>query len=139
MNNWIKVKQQSEMMSEYNDCAVKAIACDVPYRVAHKALANEGRSKRKGSSMFWILSAVKKLGYKMEAVETDAKTITTLPRDKALGKGHYIAYVSRHVAAMVNGHVEDWSEGRRNRIITVYKVTPTATRRERKQAMKDLF
>ena len=139
--DYIKSKEISQRMCETNDCAVKAIAiaCDVPYRVAHKALELQGRKKRGGSALSWIHNAIKGLGFEINAVDTTAKTITSLPRDRQHNQGYYIALVSGHVAAMVDGQVEDWSEGRRNRIKVLYKITPATTRKQRKQLMKELF
>lgn len=139
--DYSKAKTISANHNERNDCSVKAvaIACDVPYKVAHKAFAKVGRINRKGVSLSQIDNAIKSLGFKWEAVPHSAKTMTTLDKDVAVQSGHYIANVRGHVAAVVNGKVEDWSEGRRNRLLTVFKVTPNATRRERKQMMKELF
>lgn len=127
--------------NEHKDCTVKAIAitCDVPYKVAHKALANEGRKPRCGSYRHQQARAIKALGFDLERIKVTAKTMVKVKGDSAVSKGYYLAYVRGHVAAVVNGKVEDWTDGRRHRIQQVYKVTPTATRKQRKQMMKDLF
>jgi len=139
--NFDKAHNLSQQANEYNDCTVKAIAitCDVPYKVAHKALANEGRRNRCGSYRHQQVNAIKALGYDLEPVEVTAKTMTKIKSDAAVSAGYFLAYVRGHVAAVVNGKVEDWTDGRRHRIQKVYKITPTATRRERKQMMKELF
>jgi hypothetical protein len=139
--NFDKAHKLSQQANEYNDCTVKAIAitCDVPYKVAHKALANEGRKSRCGSYWSQQVRAINSLGYALETVGHTAKTINQVKSDRVVQNGYFLAYVRGHVAAVVNGKVEDWTDGRRHRIQKVFKVTPTATRRERKQMMKELF
>ena len=39
-----------------------------------------------------------------------------------LGKGTYILGVSRHVLALKNGIVEDWSKGSKRRVEKIYKI-----------------
>ena len=139
--NFDKAMKFSRDANEHNDCTVKAIsiACDVPYKVAHKALANQGRRKRCGSYWHQQSKAIKSLGYKVEAVQHTAKTINQVKSDEVVQQGYFLAYVRGHVAAVVNGKVEDWTDGRRHQVKVIYKVTPTATRRERKAMMKELF
>ena len=136
-----KAQMISRSVNEWNDCTVKAIsiACDVPYKVAHKALANEGRRNRCGCYGHQQKAAIKALGFKVEMKDVTAKTMGTVARDKAVQDGHFLVYVRAHVAAVVNGKVEDWTEGRRHRVISVYKVTPAASRKERKRMQKELF
>lgn len=139
--NYAKAAVISNEAFETNDCTVKAvaIACNVAYRVAHKAMANQGRKNRQGSYVPNIHRAIESLGYKVERVETTAKTVTTLEKDSALRKGHFVAYISRHILAVKDGVVEDWSRGSRRRIESVYRVTPNATRKERKEMAKAVF
>ena len=139
--NFDKAQKFSQQANERNDCTVKAIsiACDVPYKVAHKALANEGRKPRCGSYRHQQARAIKALGFDLEPIKVTAKTMVKLKSDTAVDTGYFLAYVSGHVAAVVNGKIEDWTDGRRHRIQTVCKITPTATRKQRKQMMKELF
>lgn len=141
MNTFSKVMKESSALNEHNDCSVKAIAiaCDVPYKVAHKALANLGRRERRGVFNHTIYSAINQLGFSMECVKVKAKTTATLPNDPAVQEGFYVVFVSGHVAALVNGNIEDWTKGRRNRVKIVFKITPNKTRAERKAIMKQLF
>ena len=47
-------------------------------------------------------------------------------------KGFFIAYVPRHILAIVDGKVEDWTATNcRRRIQSVYRVVPAVSRKER--------
>jgi hypothetical protein len=139
--NYLKAERLSSQMRERNDCAVKAVSilCDVPYKVAHKALQNEGRKNRGGSAEFWIRCAINALGFKIEAVQVSALTIATIESDIAVQKGFYFVMVRGHIASIVNGRVEDWTRGRRHKVLSVRQVTPNKTRKERKAMAKALF
>lgn len=132
--NYLKTKSYAIAKGETNDCAVKAIsiACDVPYHVAHKAAAVYGRIARKGTYMSTTQATVSALGFSMVAVDSTARTVKSLDRDPAVQKGHYMALVSRHILAVIDGKVEDWSEDTARRIKQVYKITPKVSRSERK-------
>ena len=53
----------------------------------------------------------------------NAKTIRTASRDRSLSAGTYWLSVSRHVAAMVDGEVLDWADGRLHRLRAVWRLT----------------
>ena len=139
--NYAKAKSIAVEAFETNDCSVKAvaIACNVAYRVAHKAMKNQGRRNRQGSYVPNIHRAIESLGFKVERIEFSAKTVTSLESDPAVQKGHFVAYISRHILAVKDGVVEDWSQGSRRRLESVYRVTPNATRKERKEMAKAVF
>ena len=141
MEKFAKIETISEQMAENNDCAVKAVAlaCDVPYRVAHKALENQGRKKRNGTQVAAMLEAIEKLGFTTAPAAYNAKTAITLERDPLLTKGHYIALMKRHVATVVNGKVHDWTNGRRHRVELVWLVVPTESRKTRAKLAKQVF
>lgn len=126
--NYEKAQRISAEIGEDNDCAVKAvaIACDVPYRMAHSLLKSEGRRDKRGTPTYMIHRAIKGLGFNMTEVEGKAPfrfggTITTLTR-KLPSNGMYLAYTATHVLMVKNGKLEDWTEGRRHRIQQVFKV-----------------
>jgi len=134
----------SAAKGETNDCTVRALAAagNVSYDEAHAALAKHGRPHRKGpkAEAFrplpddgWYVgcpafqNACKELGVGFEFLphrDYSAKTMITAERDPALKSGNYVAYVRGHVAAIVDGTVIDWSQGRRHKIKTIWKLTP---------------
>lgn len=133
---------ESQSMNETKDCSVKAVAlaCNVEYVVAHKALADNGRRERKGAYTQEILNAVKDLGYKAESV---------MPMDfiRQYPKGHrdvlrsvtthhparfnsvwadgntYLVFTRGHVLTVINGVNHDWTNGRAKRASLIYKIT----------------
>ena len=123
------------------DCSVKcvSIVCDVPYMVAHKALSGQGRKTGKGATYNQIKGAINRLGFEYRRVDVQAKTMSTLERDGQVQRGYYFALVRGHIASVVNGKIEDWTEGRRHKIIEVCKITPTVSRKDRKQRIKQIM
>lgn len=140
--NWNKAKSQG-FTHETNDCAVKAVSivCDVPYAVAHKALALCGRKPRKGTPMHVTNTAMIKLGYKMEQDMwlKIPKTVNRLENHPTVSKGYYVAITTDHILAIVNGRVEDWTRGKTHRPLATAKVTPFVSRKERKQRIKTIM
>lgn len=139
--NYLKADKLSNEMREKNDCSVKAVSilCDVPYKVAHKALQRAGRKTGRGVTEFAIEWAISMLGFTTDLVRVDALTVTTLEHDPEVQKGYYLAIVRGHIASIVNGRVEDWTRGRRHKVLSVRQVTPNKTRKERKAMAKALF
>ena len=137
--NWDKVSQKSNEFRETNDCAVKAlsIATDTAYSVIHKLLKLQGRPNRQGTYTYQQNAVIEQLGFKLEKIEIKSKTVTTLERENL--KGYNLVYVNRHVLAVVNGSIEDWTQGRRYRIIQGYRVVPACSRKERKERLRKLL
>jgi hypothetical protein len=125
----------SRTFGEKADCGVKAlaVACGTTYAVAHDALKKQGRRNRRGSSVWQIEKAAKALGCVVETITTPAKAKTMKTVGPALvAAGHtgaYLVYVRKHVAAVVAGHVADWTEGRQHRVKSIVRITPPAKRR----------
>lgn len=140
--DYVKASIQSAEMRERGDCTVKAVAIvtNSAYKVAHKAMKVLGKRKdRDGASILGTNNAIKGLGFALERLEVPAKTVATLAREDAVQEGLYIAYTRTHVLAIKDGYIEDWTRGRRHRIVLLYKVTPAVSRKERKQLAKAVF
>ena len=139
--NYQKARTHAFCFNETNDCSVKAvsISCDVPYIVAHTALKKNGRKNRRGALESMIRKSFIDLGFKASPIRTTAATVKTLENDPAVQKGYFVAMVNRHILAIVNGKIEDHSEGSRRRIEQVYRVTPATTRKEREEKRKALM
>lgn len=131
--NYEKAQRLSNEVGETNDCTVKgiAIACDMPYRMVRDTLAKHGRKHRRGCYLPTQKAAIEELGFNMEAVEGISGTVSTLAQ-KLPRKGNYLAWVRGHVLAVKDGKIEDWTAGRRHRIVFVVKVT----RKQRKPRHK---
>jgi hypothetical protein len=141
------LRQASDAKGETNDCTVTALAAagQVSYDQAHAALSRHGRPYRKGPpakrqtiahpgygvERNIVCPALEKaarelgLGFRvMSRQEWRAKTMLSVPRDPRLAKGNYICMVRGHVAAVVNGQVIDWTDGRRHQVKDVYEIIP---------------
>lgn len=139
--NYEKTADAAKRAWETNDCAVKAIAiaCDVPYPVAHKTLKQLGRRGRCGTRNVMINEAFKALGFKMEIIPHTAKTVKTLPKDSAVQKGYFVALVPQHILAIIDGKVEDWSDGSARRVKFVAKILPAVSRKERAKLKAEIM
>jgi len=122
-----QVKEASWKSGESRDCTVRSIALTTGegYEMAHYALEEQGRVRRMSTSICSMFDACKSLGYKMERMKPEeyagAKTAISAARMNLPGR--YILSFSGHVAAMIDGKVLDWTEGRRHRIERIYRVT----------------
>ena len=116
----------SEALGETNDCSVKAlsVALGVSYDVAHSALRARGRKERRGVQMRAIHGAAADLGYKLVPVTLPwvkrCKTAITLAANLP-SRGRFLVDMPRHVAGCAAGKVLDWTEGRRKRVVTIYR------------------
>ncbi len=129
---WDAMTVEAGKHHETNDCTVRALTAStgLSYDDCHAQLKRQGRKNRKG--VHWFIEgpkAAKALGFtmrKLDRSEYRAKTMITAERDPMLYHGNYCVLVRGHVAALVNGKVIDWSQGRRHVIKAVYQVTKDA-------------
>ena len=116
----------SALKGENNDCSVKAlaIASGKHYDVVHAILKAEGRKDRKGAYMPQIMAAANKLGLKCYNITRQRKQWGTVRGivSKLRGNRTYLVHTSRHILPVVNGKVEDWTDGRLNRVVTVWQI-----------------
>ena len=128
-------------ITDRNDCAVVAVAaaCDVPYSVAHAALAAQGRKQFRGTRTGMTHAAVRALGFDVREVSAEAmikqypgshknlRNVTTHHPERfhavwADGR-RYLFTVAGHVLAVVNGQNCDWTKGRAKRVLWICEVT----------------
>lgn len=119
----------SGKMGETNDCSVKAvsIACRVPYNVAHDVLRKMGRKHGRGVRMVQIGAAMLELdctfGTEKHPRQSNGSRWTAASIGRGYPRGYFIVEFRGHVAAMINGVVQDWTDGRRHQVTGVYRVT----------------
>lgn len=127
---------------ELNDCAViaLALATGTDYAKTHATLKANGRPDRKGTP--WIASAraLRDLGFRAEGItdfgrrmqngrlECRARTVASIPSDPYFTKGTFLVNVRGHILCVVDGQVLDWTDGRRHRIVAVWRVVPIMER-----------
>ena len=131
-----KVMTEREGYTEFNDCTVVAlsVALEIPYSVAHRMLADQGRQERKRFRLVsWLENEARAgrtlCGYKPTVVKCgkiqsaytsqfpwSGYTYPTLARVRRdFPKGRFIVRKKRHVFAMTDGEVHD-NIGPRTRI-----------------------
>lgn len=138
---------ESYVIGELNDCTVKAIAiaCNVPYKIAHKAMADVGRKKGHGAPLFKTIAAVESLGFTVKQHWTwdpyyrsiiasypkphyNLKHITTYHpirfAEAWADKPPMIFSMVGHVAGFRNGHLSDWSRTRYKQVRSILVVSP---------------
>ncbi len=139
-NIFSQINERSRENGETNDCAVKAvsIAARVTYSAALNELTLRGRKARTGTYTHDIITALRTFGKTVTAIDprsiidtypsphnVKATCITTHhPRRfaKAWPKGTYLLFVKRHVAAVVDGELHDWTVNSAKKVIAIYKV-----------------
>lgn len=137
MHKYIEVKNSEyrQTIKETNDCGVVAISilCRTEYEKVHTMMKNRGRKHGKSSPWEAINDTIETLGFTKEEVKCrkPKKKGGGMYTQKTIGDkfktGYYMCYTqsgnSAHVFALVNGVVQDWSNGREKRIRYVWKIT----------------
>lgn len=127
MNNEISyttTKEASARMNESRDCAVKAvaIATGTEYEVVHAMLKAAGRRNRKGTFRAQTDKVIGQLGFTQIDVTHQVRGRTVRTVEGELAGGNYMVFVARHVLAVTDGVVQDWTAGRQHRIKNVIKI-----------------
>ncbi len=130
---FVKCESVANAMNETNDCTVKAVAIagKIPYETAHELMQLSGRKSREGSFPGIVSLAFRRMGAKEERVCTMALQkknngvgLTANNIARLLNKQRsYIAYTIDHVLTIRNGKVEDWTAGRRHKILSVHEIS----------------
>jgi hypothetical protein len=140
-----EIRKASSAMNEQNDCSVVAIAiaCGVSYEVAHAALKKAGRIDRHGTYRWHSKAAIESLGFKVRAwnyqekramisrypgVHSKLQSITThhmrrFPQAWADCHPNLIVASSRHMLAIKDGVVRDWSINNAMRLQDIWEIT----------------
>jgi hypothetical protein len=126
--NYLTLKEAASQMNEKNDCSVKAVAVVTgkEYPVAHQMLQSKGRRHGLGASSGQIDASIRDLGFRVEEVLVSSRTVRTLEKElRVRFSGHKVlVYVRRHVLGWDGEKIQDWTEGRQQRVKKVYLVSP---------------
>lgn len=138
------LKHEGALTGDTNDCAViaVAVACGVPYKEAQAALTLLGRRMRGGTQRNHTRRAIEQFGFRI--VEwTSAQKIRMIhsypsphnrlhgitshhprrfPAQWATVHNNMLLFSRRHVLALKNGAVQDWSINNALRIGEVWEV-----------------
>lgn len=147
MPDFKQLRAEGNAQGERNDCSVIAVAvvCGVSYATAHRAMAANGRRPRgraeHGSTeqsvrdlgcetrhlMGWDFSTPENVQHKtlpLYHVLRKGKTMTSI---EPLLQRHYsgrrfLIGVRGHIAAFDGQRLQDWSQGRRHKVIKIVEV-----------------
>ena len=126
--------------NEANDCTVRALAnaYGMPYKLAHKIMAKQGRKSKSGLHPAKTHEALTRMGFNLLGVYGTTKKARFLARmldcqPKAgitlatlltsIGLGRYVVTIRGHALAIVNGEVLDYGNNLANsHVATVYKL-----------------
>jgi hypothetical protein len=126
--------------NEANDCTVRALAnaYGMPYKLAHRIMAKQGRKPKAGLHPLETHKALTRLGFTLQGVygttkkarflarvlECQPKAGTTLASLlSSIGLGRYVVTIRGHALAIVNGEVLDYGNNLANsHVATVYKL-----------------
>lgn len=142
-SRFVALQQVSRSLGENNDCTVKAIAATtgLQYGVVHAQLQHHGRKSGRGAHLHIMDAALRSLGFKKERVAPSQfinqypkshqilKSVTTHHADRFnsvwADGNNYILFTSsyRHAVGIVNGTNVDWTRGRAQRIVEIWKIT----------------
>lgn len=130
MITYQEIKDTPAYKEDTRACSVVAlsIAAQVSYPFAQGVAKSVGRKEHRGMKIPQIHRALARLGkavtlvyqrqYRYQKAFTLATVTRRIPRE-----GTFLVYTRSHVATVVNGKLEDWSEGRKHRVTSIYRVS----------------
>lgn len=126
---------ESNSRNETNDCSVTALAITtgIRYDKAHKIMAMMGRKPGKGpacrvngkrtyKSMHDTMRMAIKVAGRQAGIPETPQGYTMNTIGERYSHGSYLVFTRGHVAAVVDGVVEDWTKGRKHRVTHVIRV-----------------
>ena len=124
------VLEESNEYGESNDCTVKAVTLvsDLPYGTVHRMYHLAGRKRRCGARREITQDVLHQLGengyrhYWCQPLQKSGSRFTMKTIGKAYPKGRYIVRVRGHLAAMIDGVIHDWTQGRRHIVTEICQV-----------------
>lgn len=126
--NYKQAASISESMNESNDCTViaLAIATESSYQDAHKVLSILGRKPRHGMNSRTIKTMMqigaKMLGRVVDNTPTYPTSTTMATVGERYPHGRWLVICRGHIAALVDGQVQDWTAGRKHRVKMMLRV-----------------
>lgn len=135
-----EMREVGDKFNETKDCAIIAIAAvtGTSYEAVRELMKKHGRKDRKSTPMDIIHNVLKELGYESRYVNPEdfireypkphhkLKNVTShhpdrFPKVWKNGKT-YLIRSSKHILAVINGHVVDWSRNNALRAISILEV-----------------
>ncbi len=130
-----------DAMNETRDCAIIAttVVTGEGYPKIHELYKKLGRRNRCGTQFPLIHTVFDMLGFKLHPITNyyDGASVRSIA-PQLPSKGKFLVRTRKHVAAIIDGAVVDWSEQRKLYVKEIYQVTdkdepmPMPTKRTRK-------
>ena len=124
-----EIEPERQTLNETNDCSVVAVsvALGLSYSESRELLCSHGRRHRGGATSEQIIKAVRSTGATCELVlhflePWLVKCKTPISIEKNIPDGNYLVFTSKHVFAVNDGTVMDWTRGRKHRVKLVYRI-----------------
>jgi len=123
-----KKSRMRKQLNETNDCAVIALAIVMrtTYKATHAICAAHGRKVRGSTRTRQTFASIESAGFAVEKVKNNRQKSGSKFTPKTIGekckRGYYMCFCNGHVFAVVNGTVEDWTNGRQHHINDIYKI-----------------
>ena len=132
MPRFAELHQKVSAIGDTNACTViaTAIVCGCSHASADRVLNEIGkRERRKGvyfhgtQLMHDVLSRFNKVASCEYSSRDGGRGFSLKTVAKRYPKGRYLVFIRGHVAALRNGKLDDWSDGRSHKVLAVFKIT----------------
>lgn len=130
--NYASLQEKSNRYGETKDCAVKAVAVvlNTSYEDAHILLKKFGRKDGDGTNFYLTTKpALQSRGFEVKRVEVPSyiKTVRNLEESFLASsfKNPVLITTSKHIIGFRNGKAEDYTSGRKFRILDIHEIIPT--------------
>lgn len=123
MKNYTDIIYEAEDLGEHNDCTVIAlsIATNTPYSQMRDMLKDFGRKPgarmKHNSFMDAVYALINPSPKIIKPRKANGGKYTPVTIGRYYSKGTYLCFTSGHVFCLKDGEVQDWTAGRRHRIL----------------------
>ena len=130
MTTYNQCKEIAKSMDESKDCTVKALAITtgISYPEAHKVMRMMGRKPNRGlkgrppRAIIATMQLACRLAGRIVGTPQFPERLTMNTVGERYSEGTWLVFTRGHVVALVNGSVQDWSEGRRKQVKFLFRV-----------------
>lgn len=118
-----KIGKYKYFDSGYCSVIATATVTGLSFARARRKLERLGRKRCKGLSYGVYRKAIEQQGFKVTTCHYNLIGMTVNQVAKQLPQGKFLVRINKHVLAMVDGVVNDWSEGRKFKVKSIHQVS----------------
>lgn len=125
MNRYEELKRvASSYYKDHNYCTVIALAvtCNLKFGKSKAIMSRNGRVTGKGACLPIIEQAIAEAGHRVVKKSYSVGGTMSTVASRLDSSKTYMVFVRGHVAAVRDGIVQDWTEGRRHRVQVVWEI-----------------